>query len=42
MTDIIVFIKKYPLIRPYFPADEEIPKCGKEWITNMLQTLMPD
>ena len=41
MVDLIEFIRAYPDIRLYFPADEELVKCGKEWITNMLQTLQP-
>ena len=39
MVDLVEFIRAYPDIRLYFPADEELAKCGKEWITNMLQTL---
>ena len=42
MKDIVHFIKQRDGLLAYFPVEEEIPKCGKEWVTNMLQTLCFD
>ena len=42
MKDIVHFIKQRNGLLAYFPVEEEIPKCGKEWVTNMLQTLCFD
>jgi len=39
MEQILSFIKQRPDVLEYFPAEEEIPKSGKEWVVNMLQTL---
>ena len=39
MEQILNFIKERPDVLQYFPAEEEIPKAGKEWVVNMLQTL---
>ena len=39
MEQMLNFIKARPIILEYFPAEEEIPKAGKEWVINMLQTL---
>ena len=39
MEQILAFIKGRPDALEYFPATEEIPKAGKEWVINMLQTL---
>ena len=39
MEQLITFIKARPPIQNYFPAEADLPKAGKEWITNMLQTL---
>ena len=40
MEQILAFIKDRPQLLEYFPTEEEIPKAGKEWVTNMLQTLL--
>ena len=42
MKDIVDFIRQRNDLLDYFPVEEEIPKCGKEWVTNMLQTLCFD
>jgi len=39
IKDIIAFIKTKPDIAVYFPEEEDIPKCGKEWVSNMLASL---
>ena len=42
MEQMLSFIKERPNILEYFPSEEEIPKAGKEWVVNMLQTLGQD
>ena len=41
MTDMIAFIRASPPLPAYFPEEQEIPACGREWVANMLQTLSP-
>ena len=41
MTDMIAFIRARPPLLAYFPDEQEIPACGREWVANMLQTLTP-
>ena len=42
MEQLLDFIKARPQLLEYFPAEEELPKAGKEWVANMLQTLCPE
>ena len=42
MQDILGFIETYGDLADYFPDLCDIPKCGKEWVVNMCQTLKPD
>ena len=42
MPDLITFSKRYPQVLEYLPAEEEMIKAGREWITNMLYTLKPE
>ena len=39
MPELMNFIFKHPSLVEYFPEQEETPKCGREWITNILYTL---
>ena len=39
MADLIVFLRARPQIHDYFPAHEELPKMGREWVANVLQAL---
>ena len=36
MQDILAFIERYRDLHDYFPDICDIPKCGKEWVTNIL------
>ena len=42
MKDLLQLILSKPELKIYFPKEEEIPKCGKEWVANVLQSLCPD
>ena len=39
MEQLLAFIKERPQLLEYLPEEAELPKAGKEWIANMLQTL---
>ena len=39
MKDLLGLIKNQVAIQDYFPVEEEIAKCGKEWVSNMLYSL---
>ena len=41
MQDLLIFIERYGDLADYFPDLCDIPKCGKVWVANMLQTIMP-
>lgn len=38
MPDLIQFIQNRKELYPFFPAFEDIPKCGREWVANILET----
>ena len=42
MADLLTFIRAHPRVAPFLPEEAEIPKAGREWVANMLQTLCPE
>ena len=42
LKDLIQFINSHDHLEAYFPKEEEIPKCGREWVANVLQTKYPE
>ena len=42
LADILIFIRRYPVILEYLPEEEEIMRPGREFICNVAYTIEPD
>jgi hypothetical protein len=42
LQDLFLWLQQHQEPRDYLPAEEELVKVGKQWLCNILSTVLPD